>query len=75
MFYKCYNEDAMVFAQHVRKYKVSSKFVKATIFNLHSIGFPGSEVEKGKLSFGNIFTKIEANNSESIDGNNFFAHL
>ena len=46
--------------QKVRKYKVSSKFVKATISNLHSIGFPASEVEKGKLSFDDISTKIEA---------------
>jgi hypothetical protein len=60
LFYKCYNEDAMVFVQKVRKYKVSSKFVKATISNLHSIGFPASEVEKGKLSFDDISTKIEA---------------
>ena len=59
-FYKCYNEDAMVFVQRVRAYKVSSKFVKATISNLHSIGFPASEVEKGKLSFEDISTKIEA---------------
>lgn len=28
LFYKCYNENAMVFVQKVRKYKVSSKFVK-----------------------------------------------
>jgi len=60
LFYKCYNEDALVFVQKVRKYKVSSKFVKATISNLHSIGFPASEVEKGKLSFDDISTKIEA---------------
>lgn len=60
LFYKYYNEDAMVFVQKVRKYKVSSKFVKATISNLHSIGFPASEVEKGKLSFDDISTKIEA---------------
>jgi len=44
LFYKCYNEDALVFVQKVRKYKVSSKFVKATISNLHSIGFPMARV-------------------------------
>jgi len=54
LFYKCYNEDALVFVQKVRKYKVSSKFVKATISNLHSIGFPASEVENGKSSFDHL---------------------
>ena len=28
MFYKCYNEDAMVFDQKVRSYKINSKLVK-----------------------------------------------
>lgn len=50
LFYKCYNEDAMVFAQKVKDNKVSSKYVKATVSNLVSIGFPASEVDKGKLS-------------------------
>jgi hypothetical protein len=36
-FYKCYNEDAMVFVQKVRKYKVSSKFVKLTALLLLAI--------------------------------------
>jgi hypothetical protein len=29
LFYKCYNEDAMVFVQKIKEYKVSSKFVKS----------------------------------------------
>ena len=29
LFYKCYNEDAMIFVQKVREYKVNSKFVKS----------------------------------------------
>jgi len=28
LFYKCYNEDAMVFVQNVKKYKVFAQFVK-----------------------------------------------
>ena len=29
LFYKCYNEDAMVFVKEVKEYKISSKFVKS----------------------------------------------
>jgi len=27
LFYKCYNEDAMVFVKRVKAYKVNSKFI------------------------------------------------
>lgn len=64
LFYKCYNEDAMLFVKKVREYKVNNKFVKSTGSNVFSIGFPASEIEKGKLSFEEISTKIE---SESFD--------
>lgn len=40
MFYKCYNEDAMVFTQHVKAYKLSRKFVKTVGAERLSIGFP-----------------------------------
>ena len=40
MFYKCYNEDAMVFTQHVKAYKLLRKFVKTIGAELVSIGFP-----------------------------------
>ena len=64
LFYKCYNEDAMVFVQNVKKYKVSAKFVKSVGANVYSIGFPASEVEKGHLSFENISEKIGAKSLE-----------
>ena len=48
LFYKCYNEDAMLFVQKVKKYKVSSKYVKSTGANVFSLGFHASEVDKGK---------------------------
>ena len=57
-FYKCYNQDAMVFVKYVREYKVSCKFIKSVGSKVYSIGFPASEVEKGKLSFEDISTKI-----------------
>jgi hypothetical protein len=28
LFYKCYNEDAMVFFEHIKEYKISPKYVK-----------------------------------------------
>lgn len=28
MFYKCYNEDAMVFHQRVKAFKITCKFIK-----------------------------------------------
>jgi len=51
LFYKCYNEDAMVFVKMVKNYKVNSKFVKTLGAEVLSLGFPASEVSKGKLSF------------------------
>ena len=64
LFYKCYNEDAMVFVKNVKEYKVSGKFVKSVGADVYSIGFPVSEVEKGKLSFEEISTKIESESFE-----------
>ncbi|SEJ36546.1 hypothetical protein SAMN05192553_103490 [Cyclobacterium xiamenense] len=29
LFYKCYNQDAMVFVKRVKNFKVSSKYVKS----------------------------------------------
>ena len=49
LFYKCYNEDAMVFVQRLRAYKVSTKFIKIVGDTVYSIGFPVGEVEKGSI--------------------------
>jgi hypothetical protein len=40
LFYKCYNEDAMVFVKNVKDYKGSEKFVKSVGAAVYSIGFP-----------------------------------
>lgn len=50
LFYKCYNQDVMVFVKNVKQYKVSEKFIKSVGAVVYSIGFPLSEVEKGKLT-------------------------
>jgi hypothetical protein len=51
LFYKCYNEDAMVFVRMVKNYKVNSKFVKSVGAEGSSLVFPASEVSKGNLTF------------------------
>ena len=49
LFYKCYNEDAMVFTKKVRAYKVKVKYVKNVGSKVLSLGFPISEIEKENL--------------------------
>jgi hypothetical protein len=72
LFYKCYNEDAMVFVHNVKEYKISAKFVKSVGKNVYSIGFPASEVEKEHLSFDIISEKIDAKSYEIKDKHIFF---
>ena len=60
LFYKCYNEDAMVFTQKVRAYKVSTKFIKSVGAEVLSLGFPVSEVEKGNIKLLSISESIGA---------------
>jgi len=50
IFYKCYNEDAMVFVKQIKPYKVLSKFIKSAGEEVLSIGFPVSELEKGSIT-------------------------
>jgi len=64
LFYKCYNEDVMIFVIKVKNYKVSSKFVKSAREKVYSIGFPSSEVLNGNLSFESISEKIGAKRFE-----------
>lgn len=72
LFYKCYNEDAMVFVKNIREYKVSSKFIKSVGATVYSIGFPVSEVENGGLSLEYISEKIGASGFEVSEGNIVF---
>lgn len=64
LFYKCHNEDAMVFVKNIREYKVSKNFVKSVGEDVYSIGFPVSEIKKGSLSLANILEKIGAKSFE-----------
>lgn len=47
MFYKCYNEDAMVFSKKVKSYKVNTRFVISVGAEVLSLGFPVSAMDKG----------------------------
>ena len=73
LFFKCYNEDAMVFTQRVRIYKVNGKNVKSVGDAVFSLGFPVSEVAKGNLSLASVSEKIGANGFEESDGNIVFS--
>jgi hypothetical protein len=64
IFYKCYNEDAMVFVTRVKQYKVSATYVKNVGEEVYSVGFPVGEVEKGHLTLENIIAKIGAKSFE-----------
>jgi hypothetical protein len=61
LFYKCYNQNAMVFVSKVKNYKVSSKYIKSVGEDVYSVGFPVSEAENGNLS---LAEKIDASGFE-----------
>ena len=72
LFYKCYNEDAMLFAKHIRPYKVTSKYVKSASAEVLSLGFPLREIENGKLSFKNISEVLGCEQYEETNGQVIF---
>tara|TARA_B100000768_G_C11117519_1_gene305963 strand:+ start:91 stop:396 length:306 start_codon:yes stop_codon:yes gene_type:complete len=60
MFFKVYNQNAMWFTQHIKVYKINSKFVKTVNQQLFSIGFPQSLVLANLLvSQNKALLKIE----------------
>lgn len=64
MFFKVYNQNAMWIAQHVKGYKINSKFVKAVNQHVFSLGFPQSVVlEKGLGLLNKNLVKIEETQS------------
>ena len=67
IFYKCYNEDAMLFVKKVRDYKISSKMIKSAGSKIYTIGYPSSIVENSRLGFEEISIKIGSTSYESKD--------
>lgn len=68
LFYKCYNADAMVFSKRVKNYSVTARFVKSASDYVLSLGFPGTEVENGKLSFPAIQTALSSSSFGETEG-------
>lgn len=60
MFFKCYNEDAMVFYKCVKAFKITSKFVKRAGSVVLSLGFPQNIIEKGTVTMKGIGEVIGA---------------
>lgn len=74
LFYKCYNQDAMVFAKLVKPYKVSKRYVKSVGVEVLSLGFPASEVSRGNLTLEMLCHALGATNYEVV-GENVTFHL
>lgn len=72
MFYKCYNEDAMVFTQHVKAYKLSRKFVKTVGAELVSIGFPIGKEAVEANSMSDIAKQLGASGYEIANSHVWF---
>jgi len=54
LFYKCHNEDAMVFAKRHKPYRISTKYVKNVASIIMSLGFPISAVKHCNLFHSTI---------------------
>lgn len=64
LFYKCYNEDAMVFSENIKPYKVVCKFIKTVNQEVLSIGFPKTELKKGSITIEMIKSAIGGSKAE-----------
>lgn len=56
IFYKLYNQHAMLFAENIRAFKVNVKFIKSVRQDVYSVGFPVSSFD---LQSGNEKTSIK----------------
>lgn len=61
LFYKCYNEDAMVFHQRVKPFKITSKYVKSAGTMVLSLGFPSTLIDNQTLAIAAIAEMVGAN--------------
>jgi hypothetical protein len=71
IFYKLYNQHAMLFVQNIKPLKVTAKFVKVVNQHVYSVGFPGvppaamreglcyiRDVTKMKMFYKTLFTGL-----------------
>ncbi len=73
MFYKCYNEDVMVFTRSVKAYKISCKYVKTVSSEVLSIGFPAQEAGPNAKLLAEIATKLGVVSFEDLDNRVVYA--
>jgi len=60
IFYKCYNEDSMVFYERVKAFKITCKFVKCAGSMVLSLGFPVTLIENESLTIDGIAEMVDA---------------
>ena len=60
IFYKCYNEDAMLFYKRVKAFKITCKFVKRAGSMVLSLGFPVTLIENKSLTIDGIAEMVGA---------------
>jgi hypothetical protein len=58
LFYKCYNEDALIFTENVKEYKVNAKYIKSVGADVLSLGFPNSVVKAATITFDDYHSAL-----------------
>ena len=59
MFYKCYNEDAMLFSRHIKAYQISAKHVKSAGSSALGLGIPNDIKIHGSKTQTSVFQGIK----------------
>lgn len=64
LFYKCYNQDAMVFFKYVKAFKVTAKFIKNIKSEVLMLGFPIGTEGTQCICLEQIKTSLQASSFE-----------
>lgn len=62
IFYKLYNQDAMLFSENIKQLKIKSKFVKTVRQQVYSCGFPASiigDIKKQLVNQGGLLNETD----------------
>ena len=62
IFYKLYNQHAMLFTQYIKPLKVKARFIKTVNQQVYSCGFPASiieEIKKQLVDHGGVLEQTE----------------
>ena len=60
IFYKLYNQQAMLFTENIKPLKIKVKFIKAVSQQVYSCGFPVTIIEDVKKQLSSIGGDIDA---------------